>query len=170
MFHQFSININRSSPKKESFDKIIRKQTLESLNLEPFLPTNREKNYIRLMNLRFIFFCICLMVFSIYSIDAVRAEILMIDIQQIQTTIAYLYALTITIGERSVLLPDKSEKTRAYIENSIRISVYRCMLSLSGTGISRFQMSWPKFLFAKTPRIIFLFLVRIMIRWPEPWV
>ena len=32
MFHQFSININRSSPKKESFDKIIRKQTLESLN------------------------------------------------------------------------------------------------------------------------------------------
>jgi hypothetical protein len=72
------------------------------------------------MNLRFLFFCIYLMVFSIYAIDTVRAEILMIDIQTTKQRLQdHVKMLTITIGERSVLLPGNLEKTR-----------YRCSGSL----------------------------------------
>ena len=69
------------------------------------------------MNFRFIFFSICFIFFSIDPINAVRAEILMFDIQTTKQRLQdHVKTLTITIGERSVLLPDNIEKTRAYIE------------------------------------------------------
>ena len=55
--------------------------------------------------------------FPYTAIDAVRAEILMIDIQTTKQRLQdHVKMLTITIGERSVLLPGNLEKTRAYIE------------------------------------------------------
>lgn len=57
------------------------------------------------------------MVFYIDPIDSVKAEILMIDIPTTKQRLHdHVKMLTSTIGERSVLLPDNLEKTRAYIE------------------------------------------------------
>ena len=68
------------------------------------------------------------MVFFAYAIDSVRAETVMIDIRTTQQRLQdHVKTLTITIGERSVLLPGNLEKTRAYIEKfyqDIGVSVH----------------------------------------------
>lgn len=63
-------------------------------------------------------FCIFLVVFNVCSGSIATAEITMIDIQKTQKRLQdHVRMLTQTIGERSVLVPDNLEKTRAYIEN-----------------------------------------------------
>jgi len=69
------------------------------------------------MKLCIVLFCIFLTIFTMCSGGIAKKEILMIDIEKTTERLQdHLRMLTLTIGERSVLLPDNLKKTQEYIE------------------------------------------------------